>query len=155
MLVLGDFKTHTAFQLAVCCCDRHPGRKQLGKEKVYSSLQCTVHHRVNPGGNSKTNLETEADAEAMQECFTSLVLMICSPCFLIQPRTTGPRVTEPTVGCPPPPRSKYELVYHQISTWCSQPAHPPGQQYQSPATAHLPLHLQCIGSGLLYKWNNK
>ena len=43
-----------------------------------------------PGSSDGRNLEAGADAEAIP----GLLLMACSPCFLIQPRTTDPGVAQ-------------------------------------------------------------
>jgi hypothetical protein len=40
------------------------------------------------------NLEAGADGEAMEGC----CLLVCSAYFLIEPRTTSPRMAPPTMG---------------------------------------------------------
>lgn len=52
------------------------------------------------GRNSNCrNLKAGVDVKAMKEyCFTGLLLMPFSDCFLIQPRTTSLGVVPPTVG---------------------------------------------------------
>ena len=41
-----------------------------------------------------SNLDAEADAEAMEKC----CLLACSTFFLIEPRSTNPGVSPPTMG---------------------------------------------------------
>jgi hypothetical protein len=61
-----------------------------------------VHHQRISGQELKQsrNLEAGADAEAMEGwvLLTDLLLMACSACFLIEPRTTSPVMVPPTVG---------------------------------------------------------
>jgi hypothetical protein len=79
-------------------------KKKVGGGKgLFSGLnfQIIVHHRRKLEQELKLgwNLEAGADAEAMEECYlTGLLLMTCSVCFLIERRTISLWIAPPTVG---------------------------------------------------------
>jgi hypothetical protein len=81
-------------------------KKQVGEQRVYSAytyVHIAIHHQRKSGQelNQGRNLEAGADAEAMEAMLLTGVLpLACSACFLIEPRTTSPGMTPPTMGPP-------------------------------------------------------
>ena len=76
---------------------RYHGPKQAGEEGfAWLTLPQCHFHRKKSGRKLKPdrNLETGADAEAMEGC----CLLACSDCLLTEPRTISPRVAPPTMG---------------------------------------------------------
>lgn len=64
--------------------------KRLEEEKAYFRLQFRFQSiiRANQGRNANTVMETVTEA-TNGGMFIGSVLMVCTPCFLIQPRSTA------------------------------------------------------------------
>jgi hypothetical protein len=79
-------------------------KKQVGEERVYSaytSMLIFITKEVRTG--TQAGQKTGADAEAMEGwmLFTGLPLLACSACFLIESKTTSPKMVPPTRSLSP------------------------------------------------------
>jgi hypothetical protein len=79
-------------------------KKQVGEERVYLAytfILLLITKEVMTGTQAGSQ-EAGADAEAMEGCFfTGLLLLACSACSLIEPKTTSPEMVPPTRAFPP------------------------------------------------------
>jgi hypothetical protein len=76
-------------------------KKQVGEERVYSTytfilLFITKEVRIGTQAGQKAG----ADAEAIEGCslLAFLLLLDCSACSIIEPKTTSPEMVPPTRG---------------------------------------------------------
>jgi hypothetical protein len=79
-------------------------KKQVGEERVYSaynSILLFITKEVRTG--IQTDQEAGADEEAMEGCslLACLLLLACSACSLIEPKTTSPEMVPTTRGHSP------------------------------------------------------
>lgn len=77
------------------------GLKSAWKKRIYFSLQLTVHYEWKSG----LELQVGTVAEAMEECCLPVSSAWVTWLFFIQPKTTEPELTPPTVGWPLPHQS--------------------------------------------------
>lgn len=71
--------------------------KQAGEETVY--LTCTfLPLSITEGSQDRNSNRQQPDAEATEGVAYRLVPVAGLACFLIEPRTSSPGVTPPTVG---------------------------------------------------------
>lgn len=63
-------------------------------------------------------MEAGADTEAVDKCLiTGLLLLACSVCFLIEPRTSIPGITLHTAGWALPHQSLIRKLYYRSFLW--------------------------------------
>jgi hypothetical protein len=75
---------------------KHHDQKQVGRRCLFGlHYHIAVHHLRKSRGDLKQGRNPEAvdDADAMEGCY----LLVCSGCFLIEPRTVSPWMTSHTV----------------------------------------------------------
>ena len=89
-----------------------------GKGLFGLHFHITVHHQRKSGQELKQdrNLETGADAESVEGCdLTGLLLAACSACFLVEPKTTSPRMASPTMGQAFPHPTSIKKMFYRLA----------------------------------------
>jgi hypothetical protein len=88
---------------ASICWDETPWPKQLEEKRAYSSH--SPLRETTTGTQTGQELGSRSWYRGRGGVLTvaGVLLMACTICFFIEPRTTSPRVALPTVGCPPTP----------------------------------------------------
>ena len=77
---------------------KYHGQQQLWEEKVYFTLAFTIKSSQDRNSSRAGIWRQELMQRPWRVLLTGLLLMTCSTCFLIEPRTTCLGVAPPTVG---------------------------------------------------------
>jgi hypothetical protein len=112
-----SLKTYFVRTVAVAMMN-HRDQKQVGEEKVYLAhtstslfiIEGSQHKNSHRVGTWKLEL-IESSAYWL---LTGLLLVACSACFLIEPRTTSPGMAPPTMGWALPHQT---LIMKMPTSW--------------------------------------
>jgi hypothetical protein len=116
------------------CCDEAPGPKATwgGKGLFHSQVHVTVHSSLEStedrnSGSAGEFLGARADRGHGGVLLTGSLLMVCSVCFLIDPRTTSPGMAPPIITEPSPYQSLTKKMVYRLDLMeaSSQLRYPP------------------------------
>jgi hypothetical protein len=93
-------------------------KSKLGRKGFIQRIlpqHCPSSKEVGTGSQTGQEPEAGADAETMEGC----CFLVCSACFLIEPRSMGPGMAPPTVSWALPHKSitnkmPFQFAYNQI-----------------------------------------
>jgi hypothetical protein len=74
-------------------------KKQIEEGRVYSAYTSKLLF-ITRGSQDRNSSRSGADIEAMEDVTYCLLPLACSAGFLIEPKTTSPRMAPPTMGPP-------------------------------------------------------